>query len=69
MIHYTFSVFNRNGELVFSTQDTEAVWNGSHRAGTHYVPDGVYAWRMEYTYLDLSGTISKQDTGHVLVIR
>ncbi|MDA0939365.1 MAG: CotH kinase family protein [Bacteroidetes bacterium] len=63
---YHFSVFNRWGELVFQTDDPEEPWIGQNnqRLGTHFVPDGVYGWRVEaqgYHELiptDLRGTVT-----------
>jgi gliding motility-associated-like protein len=60
-------VFNRNGELVFRGTQPEQWWNGSHQQGTHYVQNGVYAWRCKY----LSAHDGEQhvQTGHVTVVR
>jgi len=46
---YHFSVFNRWGEVVFQTDDPDLPWIGQNnqRFGTHFVPDGVYGWRVE----------------------
>ena len=46
---YSFMVFNRWGELVFVTDNAEEPWIGQNnqRFGTHFVPDGVYGYRVE----------------------
>lgn len=46
---YHFSVFNRWGEVVFQTDDPDVPWIGQNnqKLGTHFVPDGVYGWRVE----------------------
>ncbi|HVS97947.1 MAG TPA: gliding motility-associated C-terminal domain-containing protein [Puia sp.] len=42
-----FRVFNRNGEMVFETEDWTKKWDG--RAGGKLQPPGVYVWTLEYT--------------------
>lgn len=44
MESFRIVVFNRWGEEVWSTEEEGEFWNGSHRSGSHYVPDGVYAY-------------------------
>lgn len=41
-----FSVFNRWGNLVFTTADSGAGWEG--RLGSKPQPGGVYVWMIEY---------------------
>ena len=41
---YELLVFNRWGEVVWSTTDPKEPWLGSVREGTHYAPDGMYLW-------------------------
>ena len=49
---YDFSMFiyNRWGELIFETHDTEIGWNGSYGAKNEkpVVQDGVYSWKIEF---------------------
>ena len=40
-------IYNRWGELVFYTEDIDAVWTGNFEGGEYYVQDGVYQWRIE----------------------
>ena len=47
---YQASIWNRWGELVWSSQNAEEPWLGQSQSGTHFVPDGIYLW--EVTYLD-----------------
>jgi len=66
---YTFSVFNRWGEVVFATDDPELPWIGQNnqRLGTHFVPDGVYGYRVEAQgYHELVPTVLR---GTVTVVR
>lgn len=59
-----FSIFNRNGELVFSTAVKGAGWDGTFR-GTEQAT-GVYVWQLEYT--DAAG-IKRTDKGLFTLIR
>lgn len=66
---YHFSVFNRWGEVVFQTDNPEEPWIGQNnqRLGTHFVPDGVYGWRVEAQgYHELIPTVLR---GTVTVVR
>jgi|JI6StandDraft_1071083.scaffolds.fasta_scaffold46675_3 gliding motility-associated-like protein len=63
---YTFHVFNRWGDVVFSSVNVLDVWTGNTRNGDYFVPDGIYVFRLE--------VISKNNefmekTGHILVMR
>ena len=39
---WSMSIYNRWGDMIFQTDDPEQAWDGG--SGSHYVPDGVYAW-------------------------
>ena len=47
---YQARIWNRWGELVWSSQDAEEPWLGQAQGETHFAPDGIYLW--EVTYLD-----------------
>ena len=66
---YSFMVFNRWGNLVFKSDNPDEAWIGqdNQRQGTHYVPAGVYSYRVEAQgFHDLSPTVR---LGSVTVIR
>ena len=66
---YSFMVFNRWGNLVFKTDDPDEAWIGQNnqRQGTHFVPSGLYSYRVEAQgFHDLSPTVR---LGSVTVIR
>ena len=57
-------IYNRWGELLFSSQDPNFEWDGIY--ANKLVPDGIYVWKIEYESINEDvGTI----TGHVTVIR
>lgn len=66
-VEYSFSVFNRWGEEVFTSSQPGEWWNGSANGGAYYVPDGVYIWVVE-----VRASFSAQKRrieGHVTVLR
>ena len=46
---YHLTVWNRWGEAIFESTDQNEPWIGNHQGGTHYVPDGMYTYTLEYT--------------------
>lgn len=65
---FTFQIFNRWGEVIWETDNIEDVWLGNYtETGTHYVPDGLYAWRVVAHSKTTSDKIEK--SGTVTVIR
>lgn len=57
-------IYNRWGELLFSSQDPNFEWDGIY--ANKLVPDGIYVWKIEYESINEDvGTI----TGHVTVMR
>lgn len=59
--NYELFIFNRWGELIFSTTDKEKGWDGSHQGKE--VPNDIYIWKIRYTATDETKTI----IGHVHV--
>lgn len=56
-------IFNRWGELVWKTEDTQACWNGSHYKNHKILPAGVYfvvakLERLKGDQLDYKGTVT-----------
>ena len=41
---YELVVYNRWGEKVWQSQDSEAYWMGQVQGGGHFAPNGVYFW-------------------------
>jgi gliding motility-associated-like protein len=44
---YEFSVFNRLGQMLFTTTDLDQGWDGTFKG--EYVPEGVYVWVVKFT--------------------
>lgn len=66
---FNMMIFNRNGELIFSSTDPSIVWDGSDNNGEYFVPDGVYVYRIEYSTTTLEGLVSETLNGHVVILR
>jgi len=62
---YTFMIFNRWGQLIFQTNDTEAGWNGTYK--NQGCTDDVYVWKCEFKNIVSQGTESH--VGHVTLVR
>ena len=45
-IGYSFSIFNRNGEKIFETNDPQKGWDGTYQ-GSH-VKNGSYVYHLQY---------------------
>lgn len=47
---YLLRVYNRWGEMIWSTTDTQTPWLGQVRIeGEYFAPDGMYLWEAEWT--------------------
>jgi len=61
---FWLEIYNRWGEQIFYTEDPNVPWIGNNqlRDSDHFVPDGVYLWRMRYELRDgprlKTGTVS-----------
>jgi gliding motility-associated-like protein len=65
---YTFEVFSRWGQLIYSTTDPEQGWNGK----VHGVraKEGVYVWQISYSERDKKKEfVEKQQRGTVSLLR
>lgn len=47
---YVFYVYNRWGELIFESHNTEVGWDGSFNG--HLAPNGTYIWKMSFKLQD-----------------
>lgn len=64
--YYQLEIFNRFGELFFSTNNTEDGWDGT--LGGKLAPTGVYIWKIQYIkYSDETNKL--EQTGTITLIR
>jgi len=63
---YSCSVYNRWGEVVFSTTDPNAFWQGEVKEGLHFAPDGMYLYQV---YLEDQLRIPFTYTGQIQLLR
>lgn len=47
IVDFEIEIFNRWGELLFSSDDANFQWDATHKG--RLVPDGVYVWKIVYT--------------------
>ena len=64
IIEFEMTIYNRWGEIVFQSFDTEGFWDGSY-AGKP-AQDGVYVWKIHYTDLNEARELL---VGHVTLLR
>jgi gliding motility-associated-like protein len=58
--NYTLYIFNRWGEVLFESHDTNVGWNGTY--GGNMMQDGVYIWKIEIKDSDKGRTSMHQGT-------
>ncbi|MDZ4823794.1 MAG: gliding motility-associated C-terminal domain-containing protein [Flavobacteriales bacterium] len=64
---YRMMIFDRWGEVVFETTDTEKKWMGNIHHGEYYVSDGAYVWQIQFLQ---AGMAEKTKLiGHVVMVR
>jgi gliding motility-associated-like protein len=63
---YELNIFNRWGELIFSSTTPGEAWNGVAQ-GT-VVQDGVYIYKLRYRALSDVGVKAEERIGHITVI-
>jgi len=66
---YNLFIYNRWGELIFESHDTQYGWNGSYGSNSEVeiVQDGIYTWKIEFKTSDTDER--KVLVGHVNVLR
>lgn len=66
LVEYEVSIFNRWGERIWFTTDTEAAWTGEVKEGDYYTPDGLYFFVVRFkTDRQEAG----EERGSIFVIR
>jgi gliding motility-associated-like protein len=65
---YTFTVFNKWGEIVFKSHDPSDAWVGDKQgAEGYFIPDGVYFWQARIRFITTEAP--KLYEGHLLILR
>ena len=66
---YTLLIFNRWGEVVFESHNTEIGWNGTYGSNSNQglVQDGTYTWKIEFK--TNRNDERKMIVGHVNLVR
>jgi gliding motility-associated-like protein len=62
-------VFNRWGNVVFTTQDPAIGWDGTNQKSGGQVPEGVYFYTCLVTFERLAGDEQVQLKGYVHILR
>ena len=63
--HYTFEVYNRWGQVIFSTNSTTEGWDGTFNGVK--VQHGVYPYRVKYREKD--GVYTDELRGHAVIVK
>ena len=64
---YSFSVYDRWGDLIFETHDPKAVWIGDVNGGSHFAEDGAYVYEIKIQFS--SGQEPFKRMGTVVLVR
>lgn len=68
-VAFEMNIFNRWGELVFTSRDPETGWNGEMLESGYFAPNGVYAYSVSYESR-INNVIDHQTlNGHLTLIR
>ncbi len=64
---YSFSVYDRWGDLIFDTKDPKEVWVGDVNGGGHFAEDGAYVYEIKIQFS--SGEEPFKRMGTVVLVR
>ncbi len=64
LLFYDLKIYERNGQIIFSSNDPATGWNGSFR-GAHQ-NSGIYVYVCRYRFINMPDTIAK---GTIMLIR
>jgi gliding motility-associated-like protein len=64
--NYNFEIYDRWGELIFTTDNTSVGWKGYFKGSSEPVKNDVYVWKISVK--DLTGKMH-YFSGHIKVIR
>ena len=58
IVEYELMIFNRNGEMLFKTNNIEKAWDCTHKGET--VMQGVYVWKVKYRHNDAPNRLESE---------
>jgi gliding motility-associated-like protein len=64
---YHMDIFDRWGELIYSTSDIMQGWDGKHKKGGSILPEGVYVYQI--SLIQKEGGKVKNFAGHVTLLK
>jgi|GEM_PF-6819627 len=68
LLEFSIQIFSRWGDLVFSSNSIEQVWNGTNSGDSNYlVPDGVYSYTLFAKFIE--DPVPFYSTGSITVLR
>jgi gliding motility-associated-like protein len=67
-LSYKLNIFNRWGEVVFSSNNQGEVWIGNVNNGDYFAIDGVYTWEVSFSS-QLDQILYYESRGKVVLIR
>jgi gliding motility-associated-like protein len=69
LISYKFLIFNRYGEIVFSSEDySQSRWNGGFgNEGEYFVQNGIYNWTLQFN--TTASSYTQNFNGFVNIVR
>lgn len=66
---YVLYIYNRWGELVFESRDSEHGWNGRYGESSDVCPDGSYSWVIEVNTVANNSTKRSRFNGHITLLK
>ena len=48
VVKFHLSIFNRWGDVIFTSEDPQTVWTGQVNSGKYFVADGIYLYHITY---------------------
>ena len=63
---YNFTIFDRWGQVLFTSTNLEEKWDGTHIKTGNPVPQGVYVYYLQYKHFN---GLKNERRGHVTLIR
>jgi len=62
-----FQLFNRWGNIVFSTNDPQLNWNGTNKSSGEMCSDGTYYYAVRVNSIRLAGIVTETYSGYIML--